>query len=193
MKLEPEIPQKSKNAVGFPEDVAIPETLKIHRVSMENPFMQQAFKLAVENKFEKMTVTASVVVKNGGIIGEGINGNGWHQKHQTCKRLGSKNIGKDYEYCPGCHPENHSERVALRQAQGKLLRQTRKATADEEIYMYGHWWSCEPCMRAVAAADITNMFLLEDGKPLFDRNASGQAGRRDAFEKLWKQKLNMSS
>lgn len=183
--------------MDFPEDVIIPETLRIHRVSMENPFMQKAFKLAVENKFEKMTVTASVVVKDGKIIGEGINGDGWHQKNKTCKRLGSKNVGKHYKDCPGCHPKNHSERVALRQAQDKLLRQTHNAgynlAEDREVYLYGHWWSCTSCMQSVIAAGITKMFLLKDSRPLFDRTEPGQAKKRNTFEKLWTQKLNRRS
>jgi deoxycytidylate deaminase len=177
---------QSNNTVGFPDDVVVPEGLVVVRVLMDDPYMQDALRLAIENKFEEMTVTASVVVKDGVAIGKGTNGDGWHQKHGRCERTGQENIGKRYEDCPGCHPENHSERVAIREA-----KEAGHDMNGADLYMYGHWWSCEPCMRASRDAGIARIFLLADSKPLFDRNHPKQKENRKDFETLWAQKLNI--
>ncbi len=177
---------KVKNDIGFPEHVSIPESMQIERVSMDNRNMQEAFKLAQANAFEHMTVTASVVVKDGKVIGKGINGDGWHQREGRCERAGKDGVGKDYEDCPGCESKNHSERVAIRFAQ-----ETNDDLSAAELYMYGHWWLCEPCMQAASEAGIKTMFLLEDAKPLFDRNNPEQPQNKKAFVQEWLKKLDL--
>lgn len=175
------------NTLGWPEHVTVPDGLTIKFVGMDNPYMQRALLQAVENRFEGMTVTSSVVVLGSEIVGRGINGDGFHQREKKCLRAGGA-VGQDYESCPGCHPDNHSERTALRQAQknGADLR-------NAELYMYGHWWSCEPCMTAVRNAGITTLYVLADSRPLFDRAVDGQKQNRAIFEELWSQKLTSSS
>lgn len=170
----------SKNSLGWPEHVAIPDELEIRFTDMENPFMQQALLLAIENRFEDMTVTSSVLVIDGNIVGRGINGDGFHQRKKTCLRAGTENIGKNYESCPGCCSDNHSERVAIRQAQERGANLSKA-----ELYMYGHWWSCEPCMTAARDAGIPVLYVLKDSRPLFDRAVEGQKENRKAFEDSW--------
>lgn len=176
------------NTLGWPEHVTVPEALTVEFVTMDNPFMQQALLQAVKNRFEEMTVTSSIVVLHEDVVGRGINGNGFHQREKACLRVGAENIGKDYESCPGCHPDNHSERVAIRQAQ-----QMGKDLSKAKLYMYGHWWSCEPCMNALVDANIRKIYLLKDSRPLFDRAVEGQKQNRAIFEELWSKKLTPSS
>ena len=179
-------PEQLKNDIGFPPDVEVPEGLEIVFVSMDNPFMQEAFKHAQENPFEGMTITSSVLVVNGEVLSKGINGDGWHQEHGYCnrERLGLKS-GEGYDKCEGCKHENHSERVAIRNAPEGF-------DADNaEIYMYGHWWSCEPCMQATADAGIKRMYVLEKSKPLFDRADKNQANNKKDFVEEWRKKLHI--
>lgn len=157
----------------------VPEGLNVRFASMDDTFMQKAFLYAYKNTFGTMTTTSSVVVLHDEIIGRGINGDGFHVREQKCLRIGGT-VGQDYESCPGCHPDNHSERVALREAQV-----TRTSLKNAELYLYGHWWSCEPCMRAILNADIKTIYILENSRPLFDRSLDGQKEKRKEFEEKW--------
>ena len=176
----------SQNSLGWPEHVSVPPELRINFVTMQNIFMQEALKLALAHRFEDMTVTTSVVVLEERVIGRGVNGDGFHQRKKTCLRAGTENIGKNYELCPGCHPNNHSERVAVRQA-----LDSGADLSHAELYMYGHWWSCEPCMNAVRDAKIPVLYLLKDSRPLFDRSVEGQKENRAIFENTWEKKLTI--
>src|SRR5690606_19102476 len=106
-------------------------------VEIDNPFMQAAREFARANSYDKTMPTGSVIVKDGKIIGSGANGSNYHLLH-GCERV-RQNIptGKGYELCEGCHPKNHSEVSAIADAEGHQL-------AGAELYLWGHWWCCEP-------------------------------------------------
>lgn len=154
----------------FPEYVN-PSNIPITYVSLDNPYMKKAYTYAkakhategLSYKVRKMTITSATIVKDNTIIGQGCNGNGWHQEHNSCVRM-EKNLptGVGYNQCPGCHSDNHAERVALREA-GEKAR-------GGELYLYGHWWLCAPCWNAITEAGITHIYLLENADALFDRN-----------------------
>lgn len=163
---------KSPNGKTFPEYVN-PSNIPITYVSLSNVYMKEAYRYAkklhatkdLNNKVKKMTITSSVIVKDGVIVGKGSNGNGWHQSNNTCVRI-EKNLptGVGYDECPGCHGDNHSERVAINEA-GMLAK-------GGEIYLYGHWWICATCWKAINEAGINHIYLLENADILFDRNES---------------------
>lgn len=158
------------NGKTFPEYVN-PSNIPITYVSLDNPYMRKAYTYAkakhttegLSDKVRKMTITSATIVKDNTIIGQGCNGNGWHQEHNTCVRM-EKNLptGVGYNECPGCHSDNHAERVALQQA-GEQAR-------GGELYLYGHWWLCASCWNAITEAGITHIYLLEQAEYLFDRN-----------------------
>jgi deoxycytidylate deaminase len=37
-----------------------------------------------------------------------------------------------------------------------------------DLYLYGHWWCCESCWKAMIAAKIRNVYLLENSENLFN-------------------------
>ncbi len=170
-------PTNNHRKPEFPEGVKTPEGLSIGYVSLDNKFMREAATYAAENAFEGMTVTSTVLVKDGKIISKGINGDGYHQKNNRCEREGMPS-GKGYELCPGCHPDNHSERVAIKKAQ-----ELGVDLSDAEAYLYGHWWSCESCMNALSEAGVKNLYLLEGGKQFFAREIEGSTQKRAELEK----------
>lgn len=163
---------KSPSGKSFPE-YNNPLEIPISYVPPSNPFMQAAYQYAKKKhatkglspNVQKMTITSATLVKNEKIIGQGANGNGWHQDNNRCIRI-EKNMptGVGYDECPGCHSDHHAERSAF-------LNATEDATG-ANLYLYGHWWICNSCWNAITEKKINHIYLLENAENLFDRNSS---------------------
>lgn len=145
----------------------LPEGRTILYVGEDNLFMQEAKKYAQEHSLDKIMPNGTVIVKDGKIIGRGANGSTYHDTHE-CQRI-KQNIptGQGYELCEGCHPKNHGEPKAIKEAEENGV-DTNLADA----YIWGHWWCCEPCWNAMISAGIKNVYLLENSKILFNKEHS---------------------
>lgn len=143
----------------------MPDDGEIGYVSANNPFMQQAKTFARGHSLDKTMPNASLIVKNDKVIGRGANGSTYHDKY-GCERvrLGIP-TGQGYELCEGCNPKNHGEPKAIADA-GKNQQDTHGA----ELYLWGHWWCCEPCWNAMREAGIHKVYLLENSEILFNRD-----------------------
>lgn len=38
-----------------------------------------------------------------------------------------------------------------------------------DLYLWGHWWFCEPCWNAMIEAGIRDVYLLENSEVLFNK------------------------
>jgi deoxycytidylate deaminase len=143
----------------------LPSGRTILYVAAENPFMQAARAYSLEHSLDDAVKTGSSIVKNNMIIGLGANGSEYH-KTQVCERVRqSAPTGTGYELCEGCHPKNHSEPRAIENA-----RERGFVTEGADLYLWGHWWACEPCWKAIIDAGIVNVYLLEGSERLFNKN-----------------------
>ena len=151
-----------KAVISYPY---LPEGRVIQYVPPLNTFMQEARRVALSRSLDDAVKTGSVIVKNEEIIGRGANGSDYH-KHHVCERvrLGVA-TGQGYELCEGCHPKNHSERRAIENAHA-----SGHDTTGADLYLWGHWWCCEPCWNAMTQAGIRHVFLLEGSERLFDKS-----------------------
>ncbi|TSC84609.1 MAG: hypothetical protein G01um101417_140 [Parcubacteria group bacterium Gr01-1014_17] len=141
----------------------LPEGRTVEYVSADNQFMRAAHEYALAHSLDDFQKTGSVVVKNGRIIGQGANGNRYHQEH-GCERVRQRiPTGERYDLCEGCNPKNHSEPKALEDAISH-----GEDTRGADLYLYGHWWCCKPCWDAMLAAGIKNVYLLEGSEKLFN-------------------------
>ena len=142
----------------------MPEGRSIQYVSSDNIYMNYARNVAQERSLDTVMPGGSVIVKGFRILGEGANGSDYH-KNNECERV-KQNIstGQGYELCEGCHPKNHSEQTAIIDAQSKY-----ENISGADLYLWGHWWCCEPCWNAMIAAEINNVFLLEESEILFNK------------------------
>lgn len=133
-------------------------------VGEDNQFMREARRVAKEQSLDKDWPTGVVVIKRGQIIGRGANGSEYHLKF-GCerKRLGIP-TGERYDLCQGCDPKNHGEPRAIADAL-KKNHDLRGA----EVYLWGHWWCCEPCWQAMIDAGIKGVYLLKSAKMVFKR------------------------
>lgn len=151
------------NKIAYPY---LPEGREIKYVPADNPFMQEAREYARQHSLDFNHHTGSVVVKDGKVAGRGSNGSDYHKTH-GCDRL-KRGIptGEGYELCEGCHPKNHAEPRAIADAK-KNGHDTERA----DLYLWGHWWACEPCWKAMIAAGIKNFYLMEGSEKLFNKNS----------------------
>ena len=144
----------------------LPEGREIKYVPQNNQFIIEACVYALEHSLDDAVKTGSVIVKDGKIIGRGANGSDYHQTHE-CERVKRKMpTGTGYELCEGCHPKNHSEPRAI--ADAKACGHDPKGA---DLYLWGHWWACEPCWDAIVNAGIANVYLMEDSEKLFNRES----------------------
>lgn len=153
----------SENTINYP---FIPKGRKIKYVDENNEFIQEAKKFAKVNSLDKNMPTGSVVVYDGKVIGRGANGSVYHDKH-GCERV-KRGIptGEGYELCEGCHPKNHSEPRAIKNVKEK---HPKADLAKADLYLWGHWWACEPCWKAIDKAGIRNVYLVDDSHKFFNK------------------------
>lgn len=146
----------------------MPEGRTIKYVSADNPFMIEAKAYAKENSLDEVMPNASLLVKDSIVIGRAANGSDYH-KHNECERI-KRNIptGQGYELCEGCHPKNHSESKAIKDALGQ-----NHDPEGADLYLWGHWWCCEPCWNAIIEAGVRDVYLLDGSGILFNKSAEG--------------------
>ncbi len=143
----------------------MPDEATIEYTNMDNLFMQMAREYAKRFSLDKVMPNSSIIVRDGAIVGIGANGSDYHENNE-CERVkrGSK-TGEDYELCEGCHPKNHSEQSAINDAREVGIQNLEGA----ELYLWGHWWCCEPCWNAMLDSGISKVHLLEGSEVLFNR------------------------
>ena len=156
--------EKNKN-IKYPY---VPENRKYLYVPFSNEYMKLAYEFAKTNSLDKAMPNSSVLVKDGVVLGRGANGSKYHETHE-CERV-KLNLpsGVGYELCEGCHPKNHSERSAIADA-----REHGFDPSGADIYLWGHWWCCEPCWEVMIESGIQNVYLLEGSEILFNKNEPG--------------------
>lgn len=144
---------------------------KIIYVPADHELMQLAKEFARRESLDQYMPNCSVVVKNGEILGMAANGSNYHELN-GCerKRLGSK-TGEDYDKCDGCSPKNHGEPKAIADALAHAPEGTSLEGA--EIYLWGHWWCCEPCWESMLEQGIDTVYLIENSQTLFNREVPG--------------------
>jgi deoxycytidylate deaminase len=155
----------SKKHITYPY---MPSDSVVAYVHADNDYMQLALDFAREHSLDKTMPNSSVIVRDGAVLGIGANGSDYHEKH-GCERvrLGIP-TGQGYELCEGCSPKNHGEPRAIADA-----TQKGNDTQGADLYMWGHWWCCEPCWKAMQNAGIKTIYLLENSEVLFNKEAHG--------------------
>jgi len=143
----------------------LPAGRTIFYVPESNEYMLMAKEYARVHSLDKEMPNTSILVKDGVVIGKGANGSSYHETN-GCERV-KKNIptGQGYELCEGCHPKNHGESKAIQNA-----KDLGNNTTGADLYMWGHWWCCEPCWNNMISAGINDVYLLEGSEKLFNKS-----------------------
>lgn len=143
----------------------LPEGREILYVDADNPYMQAAYEVAKNQSLDVAMPVGCVVVKEGVIIGKGANGSNYHENN-VCERI-KQNIptGQGYELCEGCHPKNHGEPKAIADA----VAQGHEVNG-ADMYLWGHWWCCQPCWEDMDKHGIRDVYLLRDSEKWFNKS-----------------------
>lgn len=144
----------------------IPDDEEIHYVDSDNKFIVAAKKYAKDHSHDDVIPTGAVIVNEGKIIGYGSNGSEYHEKH-GCERV-RRGIptGQGYELCEGCHPKNHSEPRAIKDV---IKNHSEDVLTNSELYLWGHWWACESCWKAMIDAGIKKVYLEKHSQKLYNK------------------------
>lgn len=142
----------------------LPEGREILYVPEDHEHMQAAKKAAETKSLDKQFPTGAVVVKDNIVIGEGANGSLIHEQIGCERKRLNIPTGQGYELCEGCHPDNHAEPKAIRDALEKKLLDT-----DVDLYLWGHWWCCEGCWKWMDEHGIRNVYLVENAQERFTK------------------------
>lgn len=149
------------NTIKYPY---LPEGKTILYVDLGNEYMALARAFALEHSLDDSIQTGAVIIDGGNLISTGANGSNYHKEH-GCERV-RLNIptGQQYELCDGCNPKNHAEAKAITKATEAGISVTGM-----DLYLWGHWWCCEPCWQKMIQAGIAHVYLLKDSEVLFDK------------------------
>lgn len=156
----------------------LPESKTIKYISIADKYMKEAYLAAKDISSEKRHPTGAIIVKDNKIIGRG--GNQVIIKNPTLQKLHNRRFctrklfraksGEKYWLCPACaSPSKHAEQEAVNDALSK-----KEDTVGSDLYLWGHWWCCEPCWNKMLSAGIDNVFLLDNSEYLFNRDNEGQ-------------------
>lgn len=147
-------------------------SLELFYVTEDDKYMQAAKVVRNTLSTDRFHSTGAVVVKDGEIIGQAANQAGFkheyfirlHEKGKCVRKWLKVKSGTRYWLCPGCSKsKDHAETGASKDAMKRHPDKVEGAT----LYLYGHWWCCEPCAKAMVHAGIKNVVLLEDAKKAF--------------------------
>ena len=143
-------------------------------VGADNPFMIEARNYARKCSSDRQHSTGAVLVRDRQVIARAANQvpiknqavAELHRQGLCIRRLLKIPTGQKYWACFGCAaPKNHSECGLVREAE-----KTGSDLAGTDIYLWGHWWCCEPCWREMERVNIGQVYLLENSQILFNKN-----------------------
>lgn len=144
----------------------LPEGREHGYVGMDNKHMRMAMEYAKKYKSNLAQPGAAVVVKNDTVLGIGSIGN--NPAHiNGCERV-RHNVptGTRYDLCAGCDPSFHSEPRAIADATTHYSLSTIRGA---DVYLWGHWWCCEPCWSSMISVGVNKVYLLENSQVLFNK------------------------
>lgn len=135
-------------------------------VPVDHPFMIAAAKAREECAGDPLYPVGIVMVKNDEVVARA--GNGFNRgpgKVHVCPRIVLDCLsGTGYELCDLHDAPGHSERMLLQAA-----RDAGVDPAGSDVYMYGHWWACEPCWTALIEAGVRDLYVAHDAHERFSR------------------------
>ncbi|MBI5794301.1 hypothetical protein HZA87_04465 [Candidatus Uhrbacteria bacterium] len=135
--------------------------------AVDDPFMVEASKAREECAGDPLYPVGIVMVKNGQVVARA--GNGFNRgpgKVHVCPRIVLDcPSGTGYELCDLHDAPGHSERMVLQAAW-----EAGVDPAGADVYMFGHWWACEPCWTALIEAGVRDLYVVDDAHERFSRD-----------------------
>ncbi|KKW32847.1 MAG: hypothetical protein UY77_C0012G0014 [Candidatus Uhrbacteria bacterium GW2011_GWA2_53_10] len=130
-------------------------------------FMTEAKKTRETLSGDPLFPVGAVLVKDGKVVARSGNGfsRGNHGPH-VCPRIVLESpSGTGYELCQLHDPPGHAEPMLM-----KAAKEAGVNAVSADVYMYGHWWCCEPCWKAMIDGGVRDVYLLENADVEFSRD-----------------------
>jgi deoxycytidylate deaminase len=150
----------------------LPEGKEIKYVPISNPFMARAKELARKSNDQQQPTGAVIVLENKAVA-EASNKNPLsspalikiHKKY-CIRHMLKIPTGEKYWMCPGCATyKSHGEHRAVAELRKNF---PEKINASLDLYLWGHWWCCQPCWDEMISVGIKNVYLLDESFELFN-------------------------
>lgn len=167
------------------EEIRFFQKKELYNFVPENqPFMRAAKSAAIKHSKTSLFPIGIVAVKNGTVLAEAGNGNGYHEENlnnpghrKGCVRrfLNDERVeqglekfksGEGYELCPGCSTDSHAEANLVKSAKDNNSYEYLNGA---DVYMYGHYWCCKPCFDKMLKAGINNVYLPDTYEKFKDK------------------------
>jgi len=149
------------------------ERPRVEYIDDDHPSMQEArhvkeAALADDTPIDENRPIGAVLVDDDTTLATGTNGSEYHVE-EGCTRQELREQGEDipsgegYDLCEGCGPEHHAEQTAIDTA----YEEGHEDLEGADIYMWGHWWCCDPCWDRMLEEGIDTVYLPSDAHTSF--------------------------
>lgn len=148
-------------------------------VPLTDPHMIAAEVARRECAGDSLYPVGVVLVQDGQVLARAGNGfnRGSSTKHICPRVVLECPSGTGYDLCTLHDSIGHAEPMLMQVA---LEQGINPAGCD--VYMFGHWWCCEPCWNAMLDAGVRDVYVLDDAHERFSRDnvfAETLTGSRD--------------
>ncbi len=145
----------------------MPPDRHLKYVSVDHPFMIEAVKARAECAGDPLYPVGIVLVRDGQVVARAGNGfnRGPGQVHICPRVVLECPSGTGYDLCMLHDAPGHSEPMLVEEA-----RRLGVETNGADAYMFGHWWACEPCWKALIDAGIRDLYVTDDAHERFSRD-----------------------
>ena len=143
----------------------LPQGREMKYVASDHPFMVEAALAREELAGDPSFPVGIVIVKDG--VGVARAGNGFsrgRQVHVGPRLVLESPTGTGYELCGLHDASGHAEQQVLEGARAAVIE-----PRGSDLYLFGHWWCCEPCWDAMIEAGIRDVYVVADAHERFSR------------------------
>ncbi|MEK7190247.1 MAG: deaminase [Patescibacteria group bacterium] len=135
-------------------------------VPENNEYMSAAREVAEISSTDKKISTGAVIVNGEGKIIIGASNQSALKnkflldthKNWCIRKLFKVPSGQKYWLCPGCASSKYH-------AEARAVTKSKKFHINIsgcDLYLWGHWWCCQPCWNKMIRAGIKNVYLTSN-------------------------------
>ncbi|MCX6715267.1 MAG: hypothetical protein NTX72_05660 [Candidatus Uhrbacteria bacterium] len=135
-------------------------------VPLNDPHMMAAEVARRECAGDSLWPIGIVLVRDGEILARAGNGfnRGSSSKHICPRVVLECSSGTGYDLCKLHDSIGHAEPMLMQVAVDQGID-----PMGCDVYMFGHWWCCEPCWKAMIDAGVKDVYVLDDAHERFSR------------------------
>jgi len=145
----------------------MPQNRHLKYVLHDSEFMQAAKKAQEECAGDSLFPVGIVLVRDGMVVARA--GNGYNKgpgKPHVCPRVVLEcPSGTGYDLCSLHGSPGHAEPMLM-----KVAKEQGIDVEGADVYMYGHWWACEPCWKVLIDSGVRDLYVAEDAHERFSRD-----------------------